>query len=1002
MSKLGSSVLFLAAQSYQPCLPLIIRENPTSYTQTLHASYRKVGWRANIDYHNTKPPSRSNYCFNDLSADARLPCVIVAQWLTFCGLHKPNPAIAHLCEASLALSIVASMQPGAMEPPPKRPMRQDCDDRKTSKHEEPALTHSGIHYANAFDGTGVQSTGDINISGSLHIHGNSSRKDEEKKQEEKRKRDARERHLSSLPFGQMDAREFAIRKAHTSTCQWILTNSQYKRWTRRRQDKPSDRFIWLKGKPGAGKSTMMKFLLQHNQKELLLSKGNDIIIPFFFNARGTALEKTTLGLYRNFLFQLLTKRPEAQTVLDRLLPTHEWTVPSLESIIEEAVLELENIPLICLIDALDEGDISEVRKMVNFFKDLTQIHRRLLVCLASRHYPHINIDAGLEIVLEQQPEHQDDIKRYLSARLKIGHDPLARRIRSDILAKASGVFMWVVLVVDILNQEFDAGRKHTLHERLEQLPKDLHNLFRDILTRDTKNVKALLLCIQWILFARRPLAPSELYFAIVSGFEPQHLQNCHDDSISETDIKRYILDNSKGLAEFGEHRVQNYRGVFISETDIKRYIVDNSKGSAISGEYRVQFVHESVVDFLLKENGLATIFSDLHHGEYGKSHDTLKSCCLKYMEFMDTIERRHQSTTPIIRSFPFAEYAQEEFIFHANQAETGGVDQKDFIADLNHGKWISSLQNSSHPKSCLYLFSEKAAASLIRAHPTGQSCFTIEDQKFAMPIMAAVSTGSIETTLELLELEVSRVSAFSFEDLCNEVSQSSKSDNNKASGFEFKRSVSTFVQLAKFAPELATIVFLRTNEIDVNATDHRGFTPLCYAATRQHSRLLEYLIDMGADLSVCDSRGAQFAHWAAQYGYLDTLATLDKHTCNVNARDEEGQTPLHYAMQPESDPSAIDVLLQLGAYIDARDQDGRTPLHHAICFYDLTKAEKLLSSGADVSVPDYKGQSLYSLALFFDAPGEPDRPSDIISLLQRHGADAPDLKNHPKPWLFDY
>jgi hypothetical protein len=40
------------------------------------------------------------------------------------------------------------------------------------------------------------------------------------------------------------------------------------------------------------------------------------------------------------------------------------------------------------------------------------------------------------------------------------------------------------------------------------------------LTRDGKNQKELVLCLQWILYASKPLKPAELYFAVIYGFEP--------------------------------------------------------------------------------------------------------------------------------------------------------------------------------------------------------------------------------------------------------------------------------------------------------------------------------------------------------------------------------------------------------------------------------------------------------------------------------------------------
>ncbi len=59
--------------------------------------------------------------------------------------------------------------------------------------------------------------------------------------------------------------------------------------------------------------------------------------------------------------------------------------------------------------------------------------------------------------------------------------------------------MWIVLVVNILNKEFQDGRIFAVRKRLQETPAELSALFRDILKRDNENIADLLLCIQWIL-----------------------------------------------------------------------------------------------------------------------------------------------------------------------------------------------------------------------------------------------------------------------------------------------------------------------------------------------------------------------------------------------------------------------------------------------------------------------------------------------------------------------
>lgn len=384
--------------------------------------------------------------------------------------------------------------------------------------------------------------------------------------------------------------------------------------------------------------------------------------------------------------------------------------------------------------------------MVSFLSGLVVSEEtRLHICFASRHYPHIKIEKELSIILESQEEHGQDIARYLSSELHIGHSKHAEQIRSDLKEKASGVFMWVVLVVDILNKEYDQGRIHTLDKRLKTIPKGLDDLFHDILTRDNNNTHWLLPYIQWVLYARYPLTPEQLYFAITSGLEPDSLSSCHSDEISSGDIKRYILDNSKGLAEY-------------------------TKSEIIT----VQFIHESVRDFLLEDNRLAAIWPGLEGNFTGQSHEALKQCCFVYMsaEHVNQLDLPSPLPESVFEQavtlyqnvgdiFPFLEYVNENVLYHADEAERNGVSQKDFLSSFPIAEWLKhhSLfeKNDTHrylsTVSLSYLLAERDLSVLIRMHTSSQSCFAIENERYGTPIFAALATSSNRAALALLEAQ---------------------------------------------------------------------------------------------------------------------------------------------------------------------------------------------------------------------------------------------------------
>ena len=117
------------------------------------------------------------------------------------------------------------------------------------------------------------------------------------------------------------------------------------------------------------------------------------------------------------------------------------------------------------------------------------------------------------------------------------------------------------------------------------------------------------------------------------------------------------------------------------------------------------------------------------------------------------------------------------------------------------------------------------------------------------------------------------------------------------------------------------IVSLLLNELrlpDPNTRDSRGLTPVMYAATSGRLDILDLLVDRGAGVFKCsyaDLCGTQAIHIAAGYGHLEIMEYLVAFGADVNARDEQGQTPLHYVAKLGS-LSAVKGLIDLGATFD--------------------------------------------------------------------------------------
>lgn len=76
----------------------------------------------------------------------------------------------------------------------------------------------------------------------------------------------RETFLKGLSFKEMNSRRANIERSHAKTCEWFLDHPIYRDWLD--PDKMADHhgFLWIKGKPGVGKSTIMKFAYLQQRK----------------------------------------------------------------------------------------------------------------------------------------------------------------------------------------------------------------------------------------------------------------------------------------------------------------------------------------------------------------------------------------------------------------------------------------------------------------------------------------------------------------------------------------------------------------------------------------------------------------------------------------------------------------------------------------------------------------------------------------------------------------
>ena len=185
----------------------------------------------------------------------------------------------------------------------------------------------------------------------------------------------------------------------------------------------------------------------------------------------------------------------------------------------------------------------------------------------------------------------------------------------------------------------------------------------------------------------------------------------------------------------------------------------------------------------------------------------------------------------------------------------------------------------------------------------------------------------------------------------------------------------TLLHAAVVDKPVDTVLWLLNHGADVNASNNRRYTPLHWAAFKGFHEIVRVLLLHNADIHAKSATGEVSLHCAAcpfndyadkdmdefvpddRVDLLGTMQLLLDHGADVNARDNDGSTPLHYSSFKGFGPSPDNyglmgtvegsrLLLEHGANIDAENNEGKTPLNVALAVGRHKMVKFLLEHGA--------------------------------------------------------
>ena len=374
--------------------------------------------------------------------------------------------------------------------------------------------------------------------------------------------------LESLYYQRMEDRQEKIVDAHAQTFEWIfdthsLPSGRYAadnflEWLVNGND-----IFWITGKPGSGKSTLMKFLSHHPSSTSALQqwadKKNLITASFYFWHAGSELQKSQEGLLQSLLYNIFSQCPESMPqVLSKRWEQctrsphtfRRWTRTELLDTFAELSLRATLEKRFCFfIDGLDEYDCDHTQ-VVDLVKGLAQ-SKDIKICLSSRPWNTFirAFGQGSHPTMHLEDLTRRDIASYVGdtlgsnrffCQLAAGKDSdRCKELSSSIVSRAQGVFLWVFLVVNSLLEGLtNADRITDLERRLQSLPTDLEAYFRHMLeTIDEVYKKQTVQTFHIALHAAEPL--SLMTYAMIDEVEenPEYAIELPVQQMTTTEIE---------------------------------------------------------------------------------------------------------------------------------------------------------------------------------------------------------------------------------------------------------------------------------------------------------------------------------------------------------------------------------------------------------------------------------------------------------------------------------
>jgi hypothetical protein len=631
--------------------------------------------------------------------------------------------------------------------------------------------------------------------------------------------------------------------------------------------------LWISGNPGMGKTVLSKYLIEHFAKQS--SKYHPIRVVFGFFSDQDSERKTAISLLKGIIHQCVTSN--RQLLHKHIMPLYTskgtaifTSLHTLWTIFIGIAAEMSAIygEMICIIDALDECEEESRNELLREIGDHLEkeasntgqqsYRKRIRFIMTSRPYEKIRTKFHRYTIIRLQAEREEkrinkDIATYVDyemdqlAQLRGYSDELKSTVRDALLKGADGMFLWISLMVKLL----EMTPVRSVKVKVKQLPKGIDGIYSRLLEEISEDSEAIVSNIlKWVVYAMRPLSLLELGIACT----------IHSEQTSQSSIlvseREAIRDDIK------------FCGPILK----------------ISDDDTVQLVHQTTRGFLLQSFDSNPILPRILVAEVD-AHFEIGLACMTYLCFGDFAQDHpdifgdhsadRKAYDQFVMEYPFLEYASVFWHHHVQRApekssELLAAVNRTLSSKIKRAFWLNIRQRLIEDR---LLYEQSALQILVRFNlelafskeiVSGSHELNHKDDCSSTALHIAAEFGRALMIKLLLDNPGARVSINESQRVKHMIGRPSRSD----SAYKIIESMPLHLACRNGHEEIVKMLLRHGANVEEEEKEFEH---------RQVSSYEQYSV----------SKRRRSIHLALRYRHWKVVSTLLEHGVDVNAHEEE-------------------------------------------------------------------------------------------------------------------